>query len=344
MWGPYLGAPLPYFAMAEGGQSSTGAALQWCRRLFSPTPDDGADRGGADLIPLRRLDEEASLLPIGSEGVCCLETFQGSRTPTTDPLARGALLGLSLRASRAHVWRACLEAVCLGTRACVESLALATASSPKAILVAGGATRSPFWLQMHSDTTGLPVVVGECADAPLLGGAILAASLRGSLHGSHSSEHYSSRASVEAATARMVHPARRIEPHADAHAAYSALYRRVYAHVAPTIAPLSRRIAGGTLVPWTRDVRPKHLPRSGRLATVMPSVLAADAGALGAAAREAQLAGATWVHVDVYDGSADVAGGALSSLGPASIRAIRGGALAVHRRAPRSARSHSAHR
>ena len=33
-WGAYRGAPLPHLAMAEGGQSSTGAALQWMGRLL----------------------------------------------------------------------------------------------------------------------------------------------------------------------------------------------------------------------------------------------------------------------------------------------------------------------
>ena len=35
--------------------------------------------------------------------------WQGSRTPVTDPLAKGALVGLSLSHTRAHVWRALLE-------------------------------------------------------------------------------------------------------------------------------------------------------------------------------------------------------------------------------------------
>eukprot|EP00966_Prymnesium_polylepis_P177009 4099433-Prymnesium_polylepis.1 len=88
--------------MAEGGQSSTGAALQWARRLFG---------GNADELPsLRILDEEAAALPVGAEGVTALETFQGARTPVTDPNARGALLGLSLGHTRAHIWRALLEA------------------------------------------------------------------------------------------------------------------------------------------------------------------------------------------------------------------------------------------
>ena len=53
------------------------------------------------------------------------------------------------------MWRALLEAICLGTRAAVEGLQAATGEAPSVLLAAGGATRSPFWLQMHADATGL---------------------------------------------------------------------------------------------------------------------------------------------------------------------------------------------
>ena len=54
---------------------------------------------------------------------------------------------------------------------------------------------------------------------------------------------------------------------------------------------------------------------------IEPSVLAADIGNLAAAAKDIEAAGATWVHVDVCDGSRECCR-ALSSLGPASIAAI----------------------
>lgn len=54
-------------------------------------------------------------------------------------------------------------------------------------------------------------------------------------------------------------------------------------------------------------------------ALIIPSLLAADAGAYATAARDAEAAGAAWLHVDVYDGS-PVAAGAYSSMGPATVR------------------------
>lgn len=48
------------------------------------------------------------------QGLLALETFQGARTPVTSPQQRGALVGLSLAHTRAHLWRAFLEAVCYG--------------------------------------------------------------------------------------------------------------------------------------------------------------------------------------------------------------------------------------
>ena len=68
--------------------------------------------------------------------------------------------------------------------------------------------------------------------------------------------------------------------------------------------------------------------RSGRPIIIEPSVLAADIGSLSAAAREVAAAGATWVHVDITDGSLE-AGRSFSSLGPASVAAVRAAAPAL---------------
>lgn len=68
---------------AEGGQSSSGSVLSWARReLFRGEKPE-------DPIPYKILDREASEVGVGAQGLVALETFQGSRTPVTDPLARG---------------------------------------------------------------------------------------------------------------------------------------------------------------------------------------------------------------------------------------------------------------
>jgi ribulose kinase len=115
MWGAYRGAPLPHLSFAEGGQSSTGRLLVWLKDLVS------GDNRNED-ISYKVLDEEAIQIPPGADGLVALETWQGSRTPHTDPLARGAFVGLSLSHTRAHLFRAILESVCFGTRACFDAL------------------------------------------------------------------------------------------------------------------------------------------------------------------------------------------------------------------------------
>ena len=48
--------------------------------------------------------------------------------------------------------------------------------------LSGGATRSKLWLQMHADACGRDVIIGESAEAPLLGCAVLASALASTAH------------------------------------------------------------------------------------------------------------------------------------------------------------------
>ena len=237
-----------------------------------------------------------------------LETFQGSRTPVTDPMARGALLGLSLSHTRAHVWRALMEGVCLGTRAALEALYAAGYGSAKGeLLVAGGATRSPLWLQMHADVTGLAVVVGEFDNAPLLGAAVLAAVGSGRY------------GSVAEAVRAMVRPLRRVEARPEVTALYDTLFD-IYRTVAPTLAPISHRLVSGAVPQGKADKMERFVLPSGRTAHIVPSVLAADQAALATDLEACRQGGATWIHVDVCDG------GALCqkqlTIGPLTVRAM----------------------
>ena len=72
MWGAYRGAPLPHLSFAEGGQSSTGVLARWFRDLVSSDDDVRGDEG---KVSYQLLDEEASKVPPGSDGLVALETW-----------------------------------------------------------------------------------------------------------------------------------------------------------------------------------------------------------------------------------------------------------------------------
>ena len=266
-WGAYRGAPLPGTCFAEGGQSSTGSIVRWAKNMF-----------GEEYATL---DREASKVPPGCQGLVALETFQGSRTPVTDPLARGALIGLTLSHTRAHVWRALLESVCFGTRACVEALANAGHQCNE-IVLAGGITRSPLWLQMHADVTGKPIVVCENADAPLLGCAVLAAVAAG-IHDS-----------VEAAVKCMVRTVERIEPGEGISDEYTKLFEQVYSRVSPATRPIVHSIAALRGGSSSSSTNPPKI--------VSPSLLASDWSKMGEEVQRCIEAGANHLHVDIFDG------------------------------------------
>jgi len=212
LWGSYQDAVYPGRTILEGGQTSTGSIIAWLRRLTG------------DALDLDALNLAAAGLEPGADGLLVLDHFQGNRTPYTDPLSRGAITGLSLHHTAAHLFRAMLEGIGFGTRAIIDRMAEAGCGAAE-ITAGGGATRSPLWLQIHADTSGLPVIVPEVAEAPSLGAAILAA------HGAGFFD------SIDDGIAAMVRPGRRIEPDAANVARYDEIYGR-YVKLYPALKAL----------------------------------------------------------------------------------------------------------
>mmetsp|Transcript_11015 Transcript_11015/g.15493 ORF Transcript_11015/g.15493 Transcript_11015/m.15493 type:complete len:509 (+) Transcript_11015:138-1664(+) len=279
-WGAYRGAPLPGLNFAEGGQSSTGSIIRWARSIFGSNSDK--------IIDYKTLDEESKSIPPGSDGLVALETFQGSRTPITDPLARGALVGLTLAHTRSHIWKALMEAVSYGTRACVKGLERAGHPCDE-IILAGGITRSSVWLQMHADITGKPVILCENADAPLLGCAILASYCSGN----HDT--------IMDAVNDMVRTKAVVKPIPPIAQRYSELYKKTYSHLAQSVLPVVHSIAklrGGAN--HNNNYNPHKEPR--RLPIISPSLLASDWANIESEIKRCILADLMQLHVDVFDG------------------------------------------
>ncbi len=141
--------------------------LEWVRDQFYA---DFSDPSTAHRL---MIDEARGLLP-GSGGLMMVPSFE----PDTGPQSRygtgGTLLGMRLSTTRAHIYRAALEGLCFQLREAVRILTEATGMSPGRLRVVGGGARNDLWNQMRSDVTGLPVVVTECREACVLGGAACA--------------------------------------------------------------------------------------------------------------------------------------------------------------------------
>jgi xylulokinase len=121
-----------------------------------------------------RLDAEAASVPRGADGVTFLPYLQGERTPHRDAAARGAMLGLSLAHTRAHLTRAVLEGICFALR---DSLTIlqSVGLSPNHLLLTGGGAKSALLRRLQSEIFGLPVTTVNREEGPAYGAALLAA-------------------------------------------------------------------------------------------------------------------------------------------------------------------------
>lgn len=193
-----------------GVMLSAAGSYEWLRSAVA------GDRSFAQL------DEAASIVPAGSDGLIFLPYLSGERTPHPDPLARGALVGLTVRHGLGHMARAVMEGVAMGLR---DSVQLIAAAGPiNEIRASGGGTSGDLWVQIIADTIGMPVSVVGTSEGAAHGAALLAAVGGGAF------------ADVADASADAVTIERIIEPgeSPDAVAERADLYRGLYPALSPT--------------------------------------------------------------------------------------------------------------
>jgi xylulokinase len=149
----------PYLYQAKrlsyyfGGGATAGAIVKWFRNTFAQTELEEEKAGGPNAYDV--LNAQAEKIAPGSEGLIVLPYFMGERSPVWNPDAKGTIVGLSLAHTKAHVYRAFLEAVAYSLRHTMECTG---ENLGEYILLAGGVTKSKLWRQIFADVTGYPVV------------------------------------------------------------------------------------------------------------------------------------------------------------------------------------------
>src|SRR5262249_32170913 len=156
MAGCYPGAGAGGLYTLEGGQTATGAILDWYRPPFAGPQYPAAARTHRNVYEL--LDAKAAAVPPGCEGLVCLDYWQGNRSPLKDPRARGAFWGFTLSHGPGHVFRSIYEATAFGTRHILEDLE-SHGFTVRRLVAGGGGAKSRLWVQVHADVLGRPIIL-----------------------------------------------------------------------------------------------------------------------------------------------------------------------------------------
>lgn len=145
----------------EGSVFIAGAAIQWLR-------------DGLGIISNAAETEGLAASVAENHGVYFVPAFVGLGAPYWDQNARGAIVGLTRGATKAHLARAALEAMAYQTRDVVECMQRDSGIRARELRVDGGATRNDLLCQFQADILGIPVVRPVITETTALGAAYLA--------------------------------------------------------------------------------------------------------------------------------------------------------------------------
>jgi L-xylulokinase len=205
-----------WYLMLEGSPTSAGN-LDWFVTEFLA----GEAPAAPGCSAFERCQQMAAAVQPQETDPVFLPFLYGSNAT---PGARGSLLGMQGRHHRGHVARAVYEGVVFAHQTHLLRL-LRYRTAPTSIRFTGGATRSPFWVQMFADCFQIPIEIPAGTELGALGAAIAAAVACGLY------------ADFPTAVAAMTSIARRYEPDPGRQAMYAAKRRRYESAIA-ALAPV----------------------------------------------------------------------------------------------------------
>jgi glycerol kinase len=150
----------PVYAL-EGSIAVAGALVQWLRDNL------GLIRTAPEIEALAGSVED-------SAGVYIVPAFWGLFAPHWRADARGVITGLTQYATKAHLARAALEAVCYQTREVLEAMRADSGVELRALKVDGGMAANDLLMQIQTDILGTTVVRPRLTEITALGAAYAA--------------------------------------------------------------------------------------------------------------------------------------------------------------------------
>ena len=145
----------------EGSVFVAGASIQWLRDEMK-------------LISSAAESEEVALSVPDTAGVYVVPAFTGMGAPYWDMYGRGAIVGLTRGAGRAHIFRATLEAIAFQNADVMDAMTRDSGIPLSQMRADGGASANGFLMQFQADVLGIPVVRPAVTETTAMGAAYLA--------------------------------------------------------------------------------------------------------------------------------------------------------------------------
>ena len=145
----------------EGSVAVTGSAIQWLR-----------DQLG--IISNAAETEALASSVTDTAGVYFVPAFSGLFAPYWRTDARGVIVGLTRAATKAHLARAALEAICYQTRDVMDAMVADSGVPMIEMRVDGGITANSLCMQMQADIMGIDITRPLITETTALGAAYAA--------------------------------------------------------------------------------------------------------------------------------------------------------------------------
>ena len=145
----------------EGSVFIAGAVVQWLRdelQIIRSAPE---------------IEELAGSVP-DTAGIYVVPAFSGLGAPHWDQYARGAIVGLTRGANRAHIARAALEGIAFQIADIIAAMESDSGVRLTELRVDGGASRNNLLMQIQADLLGCPVTRPANTETTVLGATYLA--------------------------------------------------------------------------------------------------------------------------------------------------------------------------
>lgn len=145
---------------------TAGSAVKWLKKGLGLFEDEAQTQALAQSVP-------------DTNGVYFVPAINGLATPYWDQSARGAFIGLTAGATRAHLVRSVLESCALQVANCSRIMRSLSGVEISSINAMGGMTANDFLMQLQADLCGLRVDLPAQTE-PCYGAACMACSGVGS--------------------------------------------------------------------------------------------------------------------------------------------------------------------